>query len=123
MKANYKPVDVADPVLSRVQSNIVQAFTRLDQPAALSVKTVTANYLVTVDDDVVLCDPTRGAFTISLPALGVLAKAVALRKVGSGANPVTISAPNPVTIDGAASLALDTVPMRLVNNAQGYWSS
>lgn len=123
MKANFKPINVDDETINRMQANIGQAFSNLGQVASLSVKTVTANYLVTADDDVVLCDPTRGAFTVSLPPIGILTKPVSLRTVGASTNVVTVAAPTPVTIDGATSLKLAAAPVRLVSNAQGWWSS
>lgn len=124
MKSGFKPIpNVGDDTVNRMQTNLSQAFANLDQDTALVVKTVTANYLVGADDDVVLCDPSRAAFAVTLPAIGKLTKPVSLRTVGASKNAVTVSAPNPVTIDGAASLTLTAAPVRLVSNQQGYWSS
>lgn len=106
-----------------MQTNISRAFANVDTPTALVVKTVTANYLVSADDDVVLCDPSPAPFTVSLPAPGKLTKPVSLRTVGASTNAVTLSAPSPVTVDGAANLTLTKVPVRMVSNPQGYWSS
>lgn len=127
MKANFVPIPdlPGDDVVARMQTNIQTAFNNLDTPASLTVKTVTTDYLVSADDDVVLCDPTRAAFTVSLPALGKLTKPVSLRLLSglTTTNAVTLRAPNPVTIDAATSLALTVAPVRLVSNQQGYWSS
>jgi len=126
VKANFVPIpNLSDDTINRLQGNISKAFSNLDTAAALVVKTVTANYLVSADDDVVLCDPSRGSFTVSLPPLGQLTKPVSIRVLPglSTANLVTIRAPNPVTIDGGTVVNLSTIPMRFVSNAQGYWSS
>lgn len=123
MRADFEPIpNLSDDTVNRLQTKIAKAFTNIDTPAALVIKTVTANYLVSADDDVVLCDPSRGAFTVALPAIGKLTKPVALRTIGASTNAVTVSAPSPVTINGAASLALSAAPVRLVSNPQGYWS-
>lgn len=126
MKANFVSIhNLPDDVINRMQGNVSQAFANLDTPSPLVVKTVTANYLVSVDDDVVLCDPTRGSFTVSLPALGQLVKPVSLRLLNGlkTTNFATVRPPNPITIDGASAQDLTEAPIRLVSNAQGYWSA
>lgn len=125
MKSGWATFNSDDEQMSRLQSQLTKAFANIDTPASLVVKTVTANYLVSADDDVVLCDPSQGSFTVSLPAIGQLTKPVSLRLLSglSTKNTVTVRAPNPVTVDAGASAALTTAPLRLVSNAQGYWSS
>lgn len=124
MRSQFTPIpNIPDEITNRMQTNIAQAFNNVDTPTALVVKTVTANYLVSADDDVVLCDPSGASFTVSLPAIGKLTKPVSLRLKAVGTNTVTVAAPTPTTIDGAGSIALTVAPVRLVSNAQGYWSS
>lgn len=123
-KANFVSIpNLTDEILNRMQAKIATAFSNLDTPVALVITTVTTDYLVSADDDVVLCDPSQAAFRVALPAIGKLTKPVSLRTIGASANTVTASAPTPTTIDGAASLTLTKAPVRLVSNAQGYWSS
>jgi hypothetical protein len=126
VKANFLSIpNLPDDVVNRMQGNVSQAFTNVDTPAALVIKTVTAAYLVSVDDDVVLCDPSRASFTVSLPKLGTLIKPVSIRVLPglNTANLVTVKAPNPVTIDAGTVINLSTIPLRLVSNQQGYWSA
>ena len=125
MKANFVPIpNLPDDVVNRVQGNIAAAFNNVDQPAALVIKTVTAGYLVSVDDDVVLCDPSRAAFTVSLPAVGKLTKPVSIRLLNKllTTNAVDVRAAGQATIDGNSALLVSETPVRLVANAQGYWS-
>ena len=125
MKANFVPIpNLPDDVVNRVQGNIAAAFNNVDQPTALVIKTVTAGYLVSVDDDVVLCDPSRAAFTVSLPAVGKLTKPVSIRLLNKllTTNAVDVRAAGQATIDGNSALLVSETPVRLVANAQGYWS-
>lgn len=108
-----------------MQNKVQQAFANVDTPASLVVKTVTTGYLVSVDDDVILCDPSRASFVVTLPKLGTLTKPVSIRVLPglSTANLVTVKAPNPTTIDAGPVVNLSTIPLRLVSNQQGYWSA
>lgn len=73
--------------------------------ANLAVTSKTANYTATGSDDVILCDATSGAFTITLPsAASNTGKVLRLKKTDSSTNAVTISG----TVDGITSRALDS---------------
>lgn len=97
-RANFVSIpNLPDDTTNRMQGNIAKAFANVDTPTALVIKAVTANYLVSVDDDVVLCDPSQASFTVSLPALGKLTKVVSIR-VKPGLNTANL-----VTIKGSSS--------------------
>ncbi len=72
-----------------------------------AVATKTAAYIVTDADDVIRCDATLGAFTITLPtAVGITGRQFELKKVDASANAVTVDGNAAETIDGAATFAL-----------------
>jgi hypothetical protein len=67
----------------------------------------TANYTLTNADNIVICDASAGAFTISLPsAVGIAGRMYTIKKVDSSPNAVTVAPPPGQTIDGAASYVL-----------------
>jgi hypothetical protein len=71
--------------------------------------TKTAAHTVAEDDDVVLCDATGGAFTVTLPKAGLFTgKQVIIKKIDASANAVTIDGNGAETIDGAATVAMST---------------
>ncbi len=119
--ANYKPLNLEDDVLSRLQSNIQQAFSNVDQSKSIKVTTVISQYQVTVDDDVILADPTRGAFLILLPDPKTMTtKAISIAKTGGSSNAVTVQPMSPtVLIGGSAKL---TLPLdgRIVTDGVNY---
>lgn len=124
-KANFRPVDIdGDEVLSRVQTNVGEAFSNLDAPTALSVKTVTSQYTVSNSDDFILADPTRASFSVVLPDPKALTKSASIRVIGSSGNSVSVQPASPsVTIDGSPSVRL--VPLgklRVVSDGSNYWT-
>lgn len=78
---------------------------------SLNVVSKTANYTVTSSDDLILCDSSGGAFTLTLPtAVGIGGRVYKFRKTDSTfatANAITISA-GASTIDGSSSTTLNT---------------
>lgn len=123
-KANFKPLDLSeqDDELSRMQANIQEAFRNLDQDAEFSVKTVTSAYRVTPEDDVVLADPSRGAFVISLPDPTTITKPISLRAIGASTNVVTVQPLSPKwKINGVASLALAPMARVVSDGVSAYW--
>ena len=76
--------------------------------ANLSVKSISAAYTVADGDDIVLCNATTAAFTVTLPAVAVFSgRFFTLKKTDASANVVTIDGNGAETIDGAATLALN----------------
>lgn len=80
----------------------------------------TGNYTA-VSGDVVICDATGGAFTITLPAVAVGAF-VTVKKKDSSANAITVS-PASGTIDGAVSQLISTqyVSLDFISDATNWF--
>jgi len=80
----------------------------------------TGNYTA-ADGDVVICDATGGAFTITLPAVAAGAY-VTVKKKDSSANAITVS-PASGTIDGAASQLISTqyTSLDFISDATNWW--
>lgn len=71
----------------------------------LTVSTKTANYTMTNSDDVILCDTSSGALTITMQsAASATSKAYKVKVIGN--NACTIDAAGADTIDGDADLVL-----------------
>ena len=71
--------------------------------------TKTASYTVTPDDQLLLCDATSGAITLTLPAASTMAgKSVTAMKVDSSGNAVTFDADGSETINGSGTYALSS---------------
>jgi len=69
--------------------------------------TKTAAYTATLNDKIILCDATAGAFTITLPtAVGNRDKRFIIKKIDSSTNTVTIDGNGAETIDGVATKIL-----------------
>lgn len=76
--------------------------------AAYTVSTKTTTYTA-VAGDVLLCDASGGAFTVTLPAAATVSgSSISVKKSDASANAVTIDGAGAETIDGAATLALST---------------
>lgn len=86
--------------------------------------TKTTTYTITVNDRVVLCNATSGAFTVTLPtAVGNTDKMFFIKKTDSSANAVTIDGSGAETIDGAATatLAVQYDFRVIVSNGTGWF--
>lgn len=69
----------------------------------------TAAYTATLADDVILCDATSAAFTVTLPAAASsTGKILTIKKTDSSANAVTLDGNSSETIDGATTKKLAT---------------
>ncbi|MCA9058609.1 MAG: hypothetical protein KDA85_08920 [Planctomycetaceae bacterium] len=69
----------------------------------------TAAYTITTSDDIVLCDATGAAFTVTLPtAVGNTGRQLVVKRLNSGSNAVTVAAAGSETIDGASTVSLST---------------
>lgn len=76
-----------------------------------SVVSKTANYTATETDDIILCDSSWGAFTVTLPAAATYnGKVLTIKKVDS-----TFSTSNAITIDGNASETIDGATTTTLN--------
>ena len=76
----------------------------------------TGAYTATATDEVITCDATSAAFTITLPAVaGITGKPYTIKKTDSSGNIVTIDGNASETIDGATTYLLssqyDTLPI------------
>lgn len=71
-----------------------------------TVRTVTAAYSATGVDDLVLCDATGGAFTVTLPPAAQGTKRLTIKRTNAGVNAVTIDGYGAETIEGSASVSL-----------------
>lgn len=68
----------------------------------------TAAYTATASDDVILCDASGGAFSVTLPAVASSAgKVFTIKNVGASGT-VTIDGNASETIDGATTVAMAT---------------
>lgn len=77
--------------------------------AAQSVTTKTTTYAATTSDDLILCDASGGAFTVTLyAASGNSGRVLKLKKTDSSVNAVTIDGNSSETIDGATTTTLST---------------
>jgi hypothetical protein len=72
--------------------------------------TKTANYTVLATDCVIIANATAGAFTLTLPSTGITAgKVYYIKQKALSANTITVSVSGGGTIDGAASLILNSL--------------
>lgn len=64
-------------------------------------------YTATATDEVIACDATSAAFTITLPtSVGISGTRYTVKKIDASVNAVTIDGNGTETIDGAATVAL-----------------
>lgn len=82
--------------------------TKQDLKKSLIV-TVTSTYTVLPDNDVVLCDGTTSAFTVTLPtAVGIAGVRKTIKKIDSQAHTITVDTTGGQTIDGASTQSLSS---------------
>jgi hypothetical protein len=92
--------------------------------ARLNVQAKDAAYTITDGDDVILCDATSAAFTLTLPKAGLHGGRVFyLKKVDASANAITIDGDGSETIDGAAtqSLSVQWESKTLTSDGTGWF--
>lgn len=75
------------------------------KPMAITAAAKTTTYQVLTTDDVILCDATSGAFTVTLTASPVNGEHYTIKKIDSSVNAITIGG-NTKNIDGAANQTL-----------------
>jgi len=72
-----------------------------------SITTLTAAETLDTTHDVVLCDASSGAFTVTLPAAATLVgKQYDIKKIDSSSNVVTVDANGSETIDGSLTILI-----------------
>lgn len=94
------------------------------QQRLTATATKTAGYTA-ASGDLVICDATAGAFTVTLPAASIAGQVVAVKMIAtSGSNVITVSRAGSDTINSAATTAtvslLDEV-LWLVSDGAGHW--
>ena len=95
--------DVTPDALNQRFRRLYNAVNRLE------VRSITAARTLDVTDDVVLCDASGAAFTVTLPtAARIRGRTYTVKKTDSSGNAVTIDGAGTETIDGAATVALST---------------
>lgn len=73
----------------------------------LPSSTKTAAYTATIDDGLILCDATSGAFTVTLPAVsGNAGLELTIKKIDASVNAITVDGNASETIDDAATASL-----------------
>ena len=73
----------------------------------LSIETITSSDTLDSSNDVVLCDASGAAFTVTLPAAASnIGRRYYIKKIDSSANAVPIDANGAETIDGATTLVI-----------------
>ncbi len=89
----------------------------------LSVISKTANYTAGISDDVISCDSTGGAFTITLPtAASSTGHVFYIKKAITGGSPITVDANASELIDGALTsvLAPAQPSLTIVSDGTGW---
>ena len=91
--------------------------------ALLSVTQKTANYTLTLSDDVVECDSSGGAFTITLPvAATATGQVFYVKRTAPLGAPITVDADSAELIDGALTVVLPSgyISITLCSNGTGW---
>lgn len=93
---------------SEMMSAIEREINRTVDGYLFPVMSVTTTYTMNLNDALILCDATGGAFTVTLkPAAECKEKLVIIKKVDNTAN-VTVDGDGSETIDGATTYSLTT---------------
>ena len=86
------------------------------QSPTQSVKTITADYTATTDDDVILADTTSGAITITLYPVADSISSLTIKNIGNSSNAITVDGNVSELINGLATASL------IDGAAQEYYS-
>ena len=90
----------------------------------VKIKTTTAAYTIEADIFYIRVDATSGAITVTLPvATNCGGRQVAIKKIDSSVNSVTIARASTDTIEGSASMALASQwdKQTLISNGVDAW--
>jgi hypothetical protein len=94
---------------NKVYSDTGSSLVEIGISASSPVLTVSSTYVAVVSDEVILCDASGGAFTVTLfTAAGNTGKRIRIKKIDSTFNRITIDANASETIDGALVRRLAT---------------
>lgn len=118
----YKPAEGEDGWAQEVNDNWDTIDANLAGKAtSLNVTTQTTDYTAS-DGDRVLADASGGAITITLPGPNANDE-VAIKKIDSGSNTVTIATPNTETIDGQSSISItgQYISRTIVSDGSDYF--
>lgn len=110
-----------DADTSALLANIVLSL----KSTVIPVRTTTMTDTVTLNDGVILCNATGGAYQETLPAASAgKGLTVRFKKIDSSANAVTIARAASDTIDGATSVALTIQyeALTLISDGVSSWS-
>ena len=81
----------------------------VDQIRPFSTRIITTTHTATKNDDVILCDASGGAFTITLPAaVNSTGIVLHIKKIDSSVNSVTVDGNSSETIDDATTAIITT---------------
>lgn len=87
----------------------------------VAVTSKTANYTAVDTDRVLLCDPTSGSITITLPAAGAGKQEYVIKKTVAHANTLVIDPAGAETINGAATLTVaDNTSVTIVSDGTNW---
>jgi len=94
---------------SRYIGGLLNASDTIVNGLAINVTSVSDDYTTTQSDDVILCDASSDAITVTLmPASNVIGKIYYLKKVDSSGNAVTVDGDESETIDGSTTQSLSS---------------
>lgn len=102
----------------------IQRLTRTGGELVTAIVTKTAAYVATNDDDVILCDATSAAFTVTLPPVASSSGlTLTIKKIDSGGNAITIDGDGSEVIDGATtkSLSAQWAAITITNNGTAWY--
>lgn len=103
-----------DTTLNKVVFNNGSGWNALDVPGVNSISTKTTTYTALTTDDVILCDSSGGAFTITLYASsGNSGRRLVFIKTSSDTNAITIDGNASETINGNTTTTINTQYERL----------
>ena len=75
----------------------------------VNISAVSTTYIIVDDDDVIICDATSAAFTVTLPvAADNIGKTYHIKKIDISANAITVDGNGSETIDDGATAIITT---------------
>lgn len=117
-----KDVESIGVVLDREVTPVLRQARKIINDRIGSLVKVTADYTVAPGIQVVLCDCTAGAITVTLPNPSRTTMRIGVKKIDSSGSAVTVSSSG-ATIDGAASATLSAAndSIEVVSDGEDYW--
>ena len=82
----------------------------------------TANYTA-VGGDVVLCDPSGGTFTVTIPLASGTDRMIVIKNVTDSTTAITLARTSSDTIDGATSVTMNLArqSVTMISNGSNGW--